>query len=136
MAKVEITWIGEHRYVAIDSSSHSVVLSPPNDIGMKPSEMLLVALASCSSYDVINILKKQRIGLHTLTVHVDAEQAPDPPWKYQRIHLHFKVSADSSLTQEKLDKAIELSMNQYCSVRATLDPAVDVVYDTDITTIG
>jgi putative redox protein len=133
MAHVDITWVGEHRYVAVDSSNHSVVLSPPNDIGMKPSEMLLVALATCSGYDVVNIIKKKRITLERMNIHVEAEQASEAPWAYQRIHLTFDVAADK-LTQPQLEQAIELSMNQYCSVRATLSPEVQVTFETKLAT--
>jgi putative redox protein len=127
MAHVDITWINEQRYLAVDSSNHAVVLSPPNDVGMKPSEMLLVALATCSAYDVVNIIKKKRATLERMTIHVDAEQATEAPWAYQRIHLSFDVTA-TKLTQVQLEQAIELSMNQYCSVRATLSSAVQVTY--------
>lgn len=133
MASVDITWINEQRYLAVDSSNHSVVLSPPNDVGMKPSEMLLVALATCSAYDVVNIIQKQRANLEKLAVHVESEQKPDPPWMYTKIHLHFKAVA-TNLKHEQLTRAIELSMNQYCSVRATISPEVQVTFEADLAT--
>ncbi len=133
MASVDITWINEQRYLAVDSSNHSVVLSPPNDVGMKPTEMLLVALATCSAYDVVNIIQKQRARLERLAVHVEGEQKPDPPWMYTKIHLHFKAVA-TNLKQEQLTRAIELSMNQYCSVRATISSEVQVTFQADLET--
>jgi putative redox protein len=128
---VEITWINEHRFLAVDSSNHSVMLSPPNDIGMKPSEMLLVSLASCSAYDVINILQKQRAVLGKMAISVKSEQASEPPWRYQHIHLHFTVTG-SNLTKEQFEKAVNLSMNNYCSVRATIASDVAVTFDVDL----
>lgn len=131
MAKVDITWINEQRYLAVDSSNHSVILSPPNDVGMKPSEMILVSLATCSAYDVVKIVQKQRATLHKLDIEVTAEQQSDPPWPYTAIHLTFRVKADS-LSQAQLERAIDLSMNQYCSVRATLSPDVKVTFTADL----
>lgn len=131
MAHVDITWIEEQRYLAVDSSNHSVVLSPPNDVGMKPSEMLLVALATCTAYDVVKIVQKQRAQLERLSIHVSSEQMAEAPWAYTHIHLLFKVKA-GNLTQEKLLKAIDLSMNNYCSVRATLSPSVAVTFEADV----
>jgi putative redox protein len=131
MANVEITWINEQRYLAVDSSNHSVILSPPNDVGMKPSEMLLVSLATCTAYDVVKILQKQRVTLERMSIQVSSEQASDPPWKYQRIHLQFSIVADN-VTAEKVDKAIDLSMNQYCSVRATLATDVEVTFASEV----
>lgn len=133
MANVDITWVNEQRYVAVDSSNHSVVLSPPNDIGMKPSEMLLVSLATCTAYDVVKIVQKQRAQLERLAIHVNGEQSSEPPWAYTHIHLQFRVKA-GNLTQEKLEKAIDLSMNSYCSVRATLSPDVQVTFEVELET--
>jgi putative redox protein len=128
MAHIDITWINEQRYLAVDSSNHSVILSPPNDVGMKPAEMILVSLATCSAYDVVKIVQKQRATLEKMTVEVDGEQATDPPWPYTHINLKFTVKAQK-LTQAQLERAIDLSMNQYCSVRATLSPEVKVTFE-------
>lgn len=133
MPHVDITWINEQRYLAVDSSNHSVILSPPNDIGMKPTEMLLVAVATCSAYDVVKILGKQRVNLDRLSISVDGEQQSEAPWSYTHINLHFKVKADK-LSQNQLEKAIDLSLNQYCSVRASLSPDVNVTFETEIET--
>jgi putative redox protein len=135
MAKVDITWINGQRYLAVDSSNHSVILSPPNDVGMKPGEMLLVSLATCTAYDVVKIVQKQRATLHRLEIEVTGEQQPDPPWPYTAIHLHFNVKAEK-LSQTQLERAIDISMNQYCSVRASLSPNVSVTFKADLETVG
>ena len=131
MAEVDLVWVGEHRYLAVDSSKHSVILSPPNDIGMKPSEMLLVSLAACTTHDIINILQKQRINLERFQIHVTAEQASEPPWKYQHIHLHFTLKG-AGLKHAQVERAIDLSMNQYCSVRASLAPDIPVTSEIEL----
>jgi putative redox protein len=64
MATTTVRWLNEQHFVGIDSGGHSVVLSgQENGIGVSPSQMLLVALASCSSVDVVEILKKKRMKL-------------------------------------------------------------------------
>lgn len=131
MAKVELTWINAQRYLAVDSTGHSVVLSAPNDIGVKPSETLLIALAACSAHDVVEIINKQRVPLERMAITVTGEQASDPPWAYQRIHLHFRVQA-SQLRQAQLERAIDLSLNKYCSVRASLSPDIAVTFTAEI----
>lgn len=128
---VEITWINEQRYMAVDSSNHSVILSPPNNVGMKPSEMLLVSLATCSAYDVVKILQKQNANLERLHIQVSGEQASEAPWAYQHITLKWNIKA-GKLSQKQLDRAIDLSMNKYCSVRATLSPDVKITVETVI----
>lgn len=128
MAEVELIWVNEHRYLAIDSSKqHCVLLSPPSDIGVKPSDALLISLASCTAHDTINIIKKQRSVLHQLHIHVTAEQASEPPWKYQNIHLRFDIKADD-LKQQQAERAVDLALNHYCSVRASLAPDIPVTF--------
>ncbi len=131
MAHIELTWINTQRYLAVDSTGHSVVLSAPNDIGVKPSETLLIALAACSAHDVVEIINKQRVPLEHLSITVTGEQAPEPPWAYQRIHMHFRVQA-VQLRQEQLERAIDLSLNKYCSVRASLSPDIVVTCTAEI----
>lgn len=128
MATVEVTWIAEKRFVGVDSTSHAVVLSGGNDIGVKPSDTLLIALAACAAYDVVDIVKKQRARLDRMIVTASGEQAPDPPWSYQRIHLHFSVAA-SGLRSDQLERAVDLSLNKYCSVRASLNPDIALTFD-------
>ena len=64
MANASVHWVSGKRFIGIDSTNHSVVLSTPDeDIGMKPSDLLLVALASCTAVDVVEILTKKHIQL-------------------------------------------------------------------------
>jgi putative redox protein len=132
MGTIALTWVGQKRFLGVDSSGvHSVVLSPPSDIGIKPSDGLLIALASCSAYDVVGIIEKRRLELERLEVSVEATQADEAPWAFQRIHLRFTAGA-AGLTVEQLERAIDLSMNKYCSVRASLAPSVEVTYEAHV----
>lgn len=131
MAQVEVTWVNAQRYVGVDSTNHSVVLSAGNDIGIKPSDALLISLATCSAHDVVGIIKKQRAQLERLMVIVTGEQASDPPWKYQHIHLQFQVVA-AGLRPDQLERAIDLSLNKYCSVRASLAPDIAVTFAAEL----
>jgi putative redox protein len=128
MAEAHITWIGKTRFVGTDSTNHSVVLSSGDDIGVKPSENLLIAIASCASVDVVEIVEKQRAELHQLTVHVTGEQQSDPPWKYTQVHLRF-IAKVSNLTPERFERSVDLALNKYCSVRSSLDPAIPVTFE-------
>lgn len=131
MAQIDLTWVEQQRFIGVDSAGHRMVLSPPSDVGVKPSETLLIALAACAAHDVVEILHKQRAGLVRLAVHVTADQAPDPPWAYQRIHLRFEVAAEAT-TQERLERAIDLALNKYCSVRASLSPDITVAFTAEL----
>lgn len=128
MAQVELTWVERQRYLAVDSGGHSAVFSSKDDVGVKPSEALLLALAGCSAHDVVEIIGKRRLELTALKVHVTGEQAARAPWAYKHIHLRYSARAEG-LDQEQLIRAIDLSLNKYCSVRASLSPDIEVTFE-------
>ncbi len=120
MAEGSIRWIGGKQFVGQDSTRHSVLLSTPDEnVGMKPSELLLVSLASCTAVDVVEILQKKRFKLEKLEIKAEAEQNPNPPWAFRKIHLTYTIKADG-LTDKDAEQAIELSESKYCSVAATI----------------
>lgn len=128
MPQAHIKWLEKRQFVGIDSSKHSVVISSQdeeNGTGMKPAELLLVALGGCTAYDVINILEKKRQPLAGFEIHVTAEQEPDPPWTYRKIHLEYLFRGDR-LSEKAIAQAIELSEDKYCSVSATLKGKAEV----------
>jgi putative redox protein len=85
-ANTVLRWIPDgKRFVSTDSTGHSVVMSTPDEnFGMKPSELLLSALAGCTSVDVVDILAKKQTPLSHLEVQVSAEQDEDPPWTFRK----------------------------------------------------
>lgn len=126
MSSATVKWIGGKQFIGVDSTRHSVVLSTPDEgVGMKPSELLLVALASCTAVDVVEILAKKRAVLKTLEISVQAEQDADPPWTFRKFHLTYHL-AGSGLTEKNVSQAIELSEMKYCSVAATLRGKADI----------
>ncbi len=123
---VHLTWTGDQQYVGTDSGRHSIVISSHderNHTGMRPSDLLLLALASCSAYDVVSILQKKRLDLRSLSVEVTSEQEADPPWTFRRIHLLFRVQG-KDLSKKDVDQAINLSLTKYCSVASTISGEV------------
>ncbi len=132
MATATVRWLDEKHFVGIDSEGHSVVLSgQKNGIGVSPSQMLLIALASCSSVDVVEILKKKRKQLTLLEVTASGEQDPEPPWAYCKIHLKFRL-AGAGLTDQAVTQAINLSHEKYCSVAATVRGVAKITTEYEI----
>jgi len=126
MGEVRVLWIDGHQFVGIDSTNHSVILSSPEEgTGMKPSDLLLLSLASCSVYDVVEILKKKRLRLLGLEVKVQVEQDPEPPWAFRKIHLEYLVRGPR-IPEKAVRDAIEISEKKYCSVVATVSGVAEV----------
>jgi putative redox protein len=92
---------------------------------MKPSELMLVALAACTAVDVVEILGKKRQELTALEINVEGQQDQDPPWTFRRIHLTYRLRG-AGLTEKDVAQAIELSEKKYCSVASTLSGVAEI----------
>ena len=132
MGTATIKWIEGKQFVGIDSTKHSVVIATPDEgIGIKPSELLLLALASCSAVDVVEILEKKRMPLNHLEISATGEQDQDPPWTFRKITLHYKIGG-KNLTEKAVAQAIQLSEEKYCSVAATIRGTAEICTEFEI----
>jgi len=99
--------------------------------GMRPMEMVLSAIASCSSIDVVMILKKQRQKLEDIKVTVEGKRAADQiPAVFTDIHIHFKLFGD--IKEKKAAQAVNMSMEQYCSVSKMLEKSVNITHSYEV----
>ncbi len=142
MGNIAVKWTGgdSQMFIGRDSFGH-VVLSgswPKNEDeswqewkGLKPSDLLLLSLASCSAYDVVMILGRQRQKLMDLYVDVDGTQAEKPPYAFTDIHLHYVLKGEE-LEPKKVERAIELSEEKYCSVAATIRGVATLTHSYEI----
>ena len=132
MGTAVVKWIGGKQFVGIDSTCHSVVLSTPDEgVGIKPSELLLIAVASCSAVDVVEILSKKRMPLTFLEISSSGEQEPEAPWAFRKVHLNFRLSG-MNLTEKAVEQAIHLSEEKYCSVAATIRGVAEITTSFEI----
>ena len=132
MGTATVKWIEGKQFIRIDSTNHSVVLSTPKEgIGIKPSDLLLIAVASCSAVDVVEILEKKRMTLTHLEISSSGEQDQDPPWTFRTIHMHYKIGG-KNLTEKAVAQAIQLSEEKYCSVAATIRGTAEIITDFEI----
>jgi putative redox protein len=132
MGQIILRQVEKQMLVASDSHGYSVVIGRSPDpghewAGVKASDLLLMAAAACSAYDVVEILTKQRMEFRDFKVVCDGEQMKDPPYTFTHIHLHYEIRGPVS--PEKLERAICLSQEKYCSVIGTIRPDTPVTYD-------
>ncbi len=117
--KVRVKWVEDVMFVAESDSGHAIVLdgdpaSGGRNRGMRPMELIALGVGSCSSYDVVTILKKARQAVTGCVAEVSAERGDGTPAIFESIHLHFKVSG-TALSDKQVARAIELSAEKYCS---------------------
>lgn len=137
MSNVAVKWMEEKsRLFACRDSYGNTIMSGswPNEQpgwqewkAAKPSDLLLMSLASCAAYDVVAIMERQRQALASLSIEVDGRQQPQPPYAFTDIHLRFILRGDD-LDAEKTERAIALSVDKYCSVAATLRGVAEISF--------
>ena len=102
-----------------------------SNLAARPMEMILVGLGGCSAFDVMEILQKSRQIVKDCQIVIDAERADDIPSVFTRIHMHFIVIGDG-LNEKQVKRAVELSVDKYCSVAKMLRSDVEINYDYEI----
>jgi putative redox protein len=125
--QVKLEWLRSRMFVGTDHLGHSLAIGyqredEPSGKGVNPSDMLLLSAASCSAYDVVQILEKSKQPLEDLKVDVTAEQSQENPFPYVSLHFIYHIWGD--IPPEKIQRAMQLSEDKYCSVLATLKPGL------------
>lgn len=92
--------------------------------GFRPMELVLSGIASCSSIDLLLILKKQRQIVNDIKIEVTAKRNENDSKSFKEIHLHYIISGNIKLS--KMDQALELSITKYCSAIQSLNPEITI----------
>ncbi len=134
--KARIKLIEGVSFAGETGSGHAVVMdgapeSGGRNLGPRPMEMLLLGLGGCTSFDVVHILRKGRQDIRDCVAEVEAERAESDPKVFTRIHVHFIVSG-VSLDPRRVEQAIRLSAEKYCSASIMLAKTAQVTHDFEI----
>ncbi len=122
---VTLDWKSGLRFTGGEPGGPVVGIDADNVTAPGPMLQLLLAVASCSASDVVIILEKMRTGLSALRVEAWGERRDDVPRRYTRLRLRFTASGPG-VDASRLRRAVDLSVEKYCSVMHTLDPALAV----------
>ena len=127
-------------FVGESGSGHAVVMdgAPEHggrNIGFRPMEMLLLGVGGCTAFDVVSILKKSRLAIVDCEVEIDSDRAEEIPKVFTRIHIHFIISGNS-LDPVKVEKAVNLSADKYCSASKMLGKTAEMTHDFEIVELG
>ena len=127
---VRVKWIDGMRFVATDSTGHSIVMDASKQVGgegsgFSPLQLLLAALGGCTGIDIVDIMRKQRQQMDDLEIEVSGERVKEPPRVYDKIHVEYKVKG-RGIKEKAVQRAIRLSEEKYCSVGAMLKAKAEV----------
>lgn len=135
--KARVKWIDGMSFVAEADSGHGLVIDGAPEIGgrnlgPRPMEMVLMGLGGCTAIDVMVILGKQRQPVEDCWIELSAERAEDKaPKVFTRIHSRYVVVGDG-LDPKKVERAVNLSAEKYCSVSAMLRDSVELTHDFEV----
>jgi putative redox protein len=134
---VRLVQVGPAAFQADADGGGSLIVDGSPEIGgegrgMRPTEVLLAALASCSAMDVVNILRKQRQGLKELSIAIEGERVDAVPAPFKTIKLVFEARGE--VDDHKLQRAVQLAVEKYCSVRASMDPGIEITWEARLAT--
>jgi putative redox protein len=129
--KIEINRLNDHLLMEAMNEDGQTVVMDGEDGAMRPMQMLLSSLGGCSTIDVVLILKKQREPIEDIKVIINGERYDDRvPKTFKHIHLHYIIKGN--VNTEKAKRAVDLSMEKYCSVSMMLKEAVEIEYSFEV----
>ena len=133
---ISVNWVDGLLMVGKSDSGHTITMDGPpesggENLGVRPMEMLLLGVAGCTMIDVVTTLKKMRQDLSHCETKINAERATDHPKVFTNIHIQFTVKG-KDLDSKKVDKAITLSAEKYCSASIMLGETATITHDFEI----
>jgi len=133
---ISVKWIDGLLMVGKSDSGHAIVMDGPPEIGgenlgVRPMEMLLLGMAGCTMIDVVSTLKKMREDVVDCQTQVSADRDKEYPKVFTNIHVHF-ILRGKQLNPSKVDKAIKLSAEKYCSASIMIGKTAIITHDYEI----
>ena len=133
--KSSVQWAGGRTFIGHSGTGHSIVFGNPHNDGPRPGpspmELMLIGAGGCSTYDVVSIMEKSRQRIEDCVVELTGERADTDPKVFVRVHMHFTVSG-RGLDPKRVERAINLSVEKYCSASAILAATAELTHDFEI----
>ncbi len=134
--KARIKWVEGRTFVGESGTGHKVVLGTAfgaegRTPGPSPMELVLIGTGGCSAFDVVHILEKGREPVEDVAVELEADRAEQEPKVFTRVHMHFVVKG-RGLSPSKVERAIKLSAEKYCSATAMIAKTATVTHDFEL----
>ncbi|MDB2553079.1 OsmC family protein [Gammaproteobacteria bacterium] len=134
---LSVKWVEDVMFVAESDSGHAIVLDGAaegggRNRGMRPLELMALSVGSCSSYDVVSILRKARQDISGCEASIKAQRVDAVPAVFESIHLHFTVTG-KALSDKQVERAVSLSADKYCSASIMLrDAGVKITHSYEV----
>ncbi len=134
-ARVHVAWAGERRFDAGRPGGPTLRLDGSGQTAQTMVDAVLSALAACTAVDVVDILAKRRTPPEALEIDAVGERFAGTPGRLTRIHLTYRLRG-AGVERPHVERAIELAVTKYCSVRDSLDPRIPVEWTLELDGAG
>lgn len=125
---IQLVWNGDFRFTGSARGGSSTAIDGRAAEGTSPVDLLLEAVGSCAAIDVVDILRKSRQELQGMAVEVEATRREESPRYVKRLEFRFRIKGP--VDQKKAERAVDLSLEKYCSVFHSL--RMDIMLDVDV----
>jgi len=137
--KTTIRWIDGMMMLGESPSGHSIVMDGPEEfggknLGIRPMELLILGVGGCTTVDIVSTLEKMREQVTDCKAEITSERAKDYPKVFTNIHIHFIIKG-KQLSDKKIQKAITLSAEKYCSASIMIAKTANITHDFEIINI-
>lgn len=125
--RVQLAWAGEHRFDAGRPGGPQIRIDASAQTGPGPVDALLIGLGCCTGVDVVDILAKRRTPVEAMSIEVQGERREESPRRVMKAHLVYRIDG-AGIERAHAERAVELAVTKYCSVRDSLDPQIPVTW--------
>jgi putative redox protein len=125
---IQLVWKGDFRFDGTARGGSITSIDGNSEAGVSPVDLLLESVGACAAIDVVDILRKSRQDVQGMAVEVEATRKEDPPRYVKRLNFFFRIKG--AVDQKKAERAVDLSLEKYCSVFHTL--RMDIMLDVEV----
>ena len=130
---VALTWTGEAlQFSGGRADGPQVLMDSDGTTGPSPVEALALALAGCMAVDVLDIAQKSRVAITGLHVETECDRRPDPPRRITAVRQKFRTTGVAAGDEAKVQRAIDLSREKYCSVMHSLREDIEMSFELEL----
>ena len=129
--RVGLNWTGDLKFEVGPAGVAPHLIDGDTKVASSPPQVLLEALVSCVSVDVVLILEKMRMPARSVACDVTAERAEGSPRRLTKVHLHYRIAGEG-IVEERAMRSIELAVTKYCTVRDSMDPEMPVTWSLEL----
>jgi putative redox protein len=134
--KARVKWVEDVMFLGESGTGHTVVMDGPEEkgghgTGMRPMELLLLGMGGCTSFDIVEILKKARQDIRDCVVDITSERSEEIPKVFTKIHVQYTIKG-KNIKESQVKRAVDLSLEKYCSATIMLGKTADISHDFEI----